>query len=180
MNSSAPHGNPTPHRMGVGMIALAWILVLGLLTAWFSGWLDRQENPNGQVAGEFTGDGIRQVILEQNRSGHYVATGSINHQPVRFLLDTGATTVSVPAHLARSLGLALGAPARARTANGIVTTYATRLARVELGNIVLYDVRAHINPSMRDEDVLLGMSFLRQLEFTQRGSTLTLRQYPAS
>ena len=63
-----------------------------------------------------------------------------------------------------------------QTANGVVTAYATRLQRVELGEIALTDVRAHINPGMRGDDVLLGMSFLRQLDLTQRNGTLTLRQ----
>lgn len=158
------------------MIGLAWILFLGLLTAWFSGWLDRQDNPNQTVTGSVDGSGQRQVVLRQNRGGHYVATGFINGSAVRFLLDTGATTVSVPSALAERLGLEQGPPARVSTANGVIITYSTRIAEVALGNIRVRDVRAHINPRMPGEDVLLGMSFLRQVEFTQRGDELTLRQ----
>ena len=163
-------------RLGVGMLIFAWLILLGLLTLYFGGLLDRQHNPNQDVAGRVLADGVREVVLHENRRGHYVATGRINRQPVSFLLDTGATTVSVPAGLARRLGLPSGAPTPVQTANGVVTAYATRLERVELGEIALTDVRAHINPGMGGEDVLLGMSFLRQLDLTQRDGTLTLRQ----
>ena len=57
-----------------------------------------------------------------------------------------------------------------------ITTYSTRLDEVRLGNIELNNVRADINPHMRSDDVLLGMSFLRKLEFTQRDRELTIRQ----
>jgi len=158
------------------MTVLAWIVVLGLLSAFFSGWMEKLDNPNQQVRTALSADGVREVVLRQNRAGHYVANGAINGQPVTFLLDTGATTVSVPAGVAGRLGLKRGAPLRANTANGVVTTYSTRLEQVRLGNIELDSVRADINPHMQGEDVLLGMSFLRKLEFTQRGRELTIRQ----
>ena len=163
-------------RIGVVMTVLAWIVVLGLLGAFFSGWMDELNNPNQQVRTELRADGVREVILRQNRAGHYVATGAINGEKVTFLLDTGATSVSVPAKVASRLGLKRGAPLRANTANGVVTTYSTRLDEVRLGDIELNDVRADINPHMRSDDVLLGMSFLRKLEFTQRDRELTIRQ----
>jgi aspartyl protease family protein len=167
-----------PNAGGVGaiMTILAWILVLGLLGAFFSGWMEKLNNPNQQVRTELHADGVREVVLRQNRAGHYVANGTINGHPVTFLLDTGATSVSVPARVATPLGLKRGAPLRATTANGTVTTYATRLDEVQLGNIALENVRADINPHMQGDEVLLGMSFLRKLEFTQRNRELTIRQ----
>lgn len=170
----------SPRRFGAGMIIAAWLLVLGLLTAYFSGWLDRQHNPNQYVVGTTLDDGANEVVLKQNRHGHYVANGSINEHSVRFMLDTGATAVSVPAGLARHLDLKAGAPQHVQTANGVITTYTTRLDRVDLGSIVLHDIPAHINPRMKGNEVLLGMSFLRNLEFTQRDGTLTIHQDPPS
>ena len=78
--------------------------------------------------------------------------------------------------LARRLDLSRGAPIQAQTANGIETTYRTRLDSVRLGTIRIDGVRAHINPGMSGDEVLLGMSFLRDLEFQQRDGVLTLRQ----
>lgn len=169
----------SPHqRLGGGLLVAAWIVFILLLSALFGGWLDNRENPNRYLEGQVSAQGVREVTLQRNALGHYVADGYINDRPVRFMLDTGATTVSVPADLAGDLGLEAGAPGRAVTANGSVVTYATRLDRVTLGNIELYNVRADINPGMRGSDVLLGMSFLKQIEFVQRGNQLTLRQFP--
>lgn len=158
------------------MTVLAWLVVLGLLGAFFGGWMEKLDNPNQKVVSALRTDGVREVVLQQNRAGHYVANGAINGHRVTFLLDTGATSVSVPASIAGPLGLKRGAPLRANTANGTVTTYATRLDEVQLGNISLENVRADINPHMQSTEVLLGMSFLRKLEFTQRGRELTIRQ----
>jgi len=158
------------------MIAAAWIAVLAVLTLIFGDRLEELRNPNREVHSVLTQGGERRVRLEQNRQGHYVASGAINGAAVVFLLDTGATEVSVPAVLAQRLGLQAGARALARTANGVVTTYRTSLDRVQLGAIELRNVRAHINPGMHGDEVLLGMSFLRDLDFSQRDGVLPLTQ----
>jgi len=180
MTQPAQRGTRSTHRrLGAGMIAGAWIAVLAVLTLIFGDRLEELRNPNRDVHSVLTDGGERRVRLEQNRQGHYVASGAINGAPVVFLLDTGATEVSVPAGLARRLGLEAGRQAMARTANGVVATYRTTLERVELGAIELRGVRAHINPGMSGDEVLLGMSFLRDLDFSQRDGVLTLTQRDA-
>ncbi|MEX5354424.1 TIGR02281 family clan AA aspartic protease, partial [Pseudomonas juntendi] len=62
------------------------------------------------------------------------------------------------------------------TANGRATGWRTRLDRLQLGDIRLSGVAALIVPGMDGDEVLLGMSALKQLEFTQRDGTLVLRQ----
>jgi aspartyl protease family protein len=95
---------------------------------------------------------------------------------VTLLLDTGATYVSVPENLADRLGLRKMARGQASTANSIVDTYLTRIERLSIGGIEVYDVAASINPGMNhDASILLGMSVLKNIEFTQRGDQLTLR-----
>jgi len=173
-----PQDNENHHstrRIGKGMAVAAWLLVLGLLTLFFNNWLDGQRNPNRQVRSMTATGGVREVVLQRNRYGHYVADAALNGRTVEVLLDTGATVVSVPERLARALDLRRGPAIPVETANGTITTYATRIKRIQLGGIVVHDVTAAINP--RSDDVLLGMSLLKQLEFTQRGDTLTLRQY---
>lgn len=83
-------------RQGIGkwMMALFWVLLLGMMSLLFSGLLERQYNPNSMPETARTGPGQAQVTLVQNRAGHYVATGFINDHQVRFLLDTGATDVA--------------------------------------------------------------------------------------
>ena len=165
-------------QLGRAFIWIAWLLALGLLTLFFNGVLDRQRNPNQSLQSQVDAQGVREVTLQRNRFGHYLASGSINGQRVEFLLDTGASDVSIPASLARRLGLRAGAPRIYQTANGPITAHATRLDELRIGDIVLHDVRASINPAVEDIGILLGMSALKQLEFTQRGNTLILRQHP--
>ncbi len=160
------------------MLIGGWVLGLLLLALVFGNLLEQGRNPNRNVTGIVNEAGIREVILERSRSGHYLADGQINSQAVEFLLDTGASDVSVPASLARRLGLKHGAPLIYNTANGPITAYLTHISRLNLGGIELHDVRASINPHMDGELILLGMSFLKHLEFTQRGDTLIIRQYP--
>ncbi len=151
------------------------VVFIGGMTWIFSWLLDLQQNPNrGNLVRVLEG-GEREVVLKQNRLGHYVADGEINDHPVRFLLDTGATLVSIPEGVASVIGLARGSPLRVRTANGDITVYATRLDRVRLGHIALGHVPATINPDMDGQEVLLGMSFLGELELVQREEELRLR-----
>jgi aspartyl protease family protein len=166
-----------PQRLGKGMIYAAWILALILLTLFFNYFIEHQNNPNQAPVTQYHQEGYREVTLQRNRSGHYVANGSINNQPVVFFLDTGATTVSIPESVALRLNLQRGTPFQAETANGTVTVYSTIIDNIAIGEIKLHEVRASINPTMRGEEILLGMSFLKQLEFTQRGDNLTIRQY---
>lgn len=164
-----------PNKIGKGMIVIAWIIFLGLLTVVFGDFLEEQNNPNQQLVG-VENQGTRQVELQRNRYGHYVATGKINNLEVVFLLDTGATWVSIPENVAKTLNLKAGYASQVQTANGTITVYNTRINTIQLGNIILHDVRAHINPYMQGDEILLGMSFLKELEFSQQGDKLTIRQ----
>ncbi|MFO7594242.1 MAG: TIGR02281 family clan AA aspartic protease [Pseudomonadota bacterium] len=175
------HPTPPPDAgrpIGRGMLIAGWIVGIGLLSLLFGGILDRQHNPNRNLTGITTESGVREVLLQRNRYGHYLTTGTINDMEVEFMLDTGASDVSVPQPVAERLGLKRGRPLVYNTANGTITAYHTSLARLELGGIALHDIRASINPHMQGETLLLGMSFLKHLEFSQRGDTLLLRQYP--
>ncbi len=154
------------------MLALAWLLIMGGVYWFFSGWDAQQRNPNtARVLNQQQGD----LTLERNRAGHYLADGEINGKPVTFLLDTGATWVALPAGLARELKLQRGAPVTLQTANGLAVGYQTRLASVRVGQIELRDVAALITDGISETTVLLGMSFLTRVEFSQRDGRLIIR-----
>ncbi len=157
------------------MIYLAWILFLGLLTLATNKLLEKQNNPNQTVAIHYDNDHIAKVTLIQNRQGHYVANGKINGKKVTFLLDTGATQISIPENIAQRLQLKKGYPLQVTTANGSITVFSTHLNSVSLGAITLLNLRAHINPYMDGNEILLGMNFMRHLEMTQRNKQLLLR-----
>ena len=163
-------------RMGTAMQALAWLVLLALGVFFFSDYLDKQYNPNQSLQTRYTDDGIREVVLQRNKFGHYVTDGQINGRPVTFMLDTGATGVAISEAMASYLGLERGRAFPTQTANGMSTSYAVTLDQVNVGAIELSDVPAGITPGLQTEEILLGMSFLKHIEFTQRGDTLTLRQ----
>jgi aspartyl protease family protein len=158
---------------GLTTITLGWIIALTLLWWVFDDYLERREFPNRNLV---VAEGASmEMVLRRNHVGHYLAPGTINGEPVVFLLDTGATQVSVPSHLADRLDLHAGARGRALTANGPVEIRQTRIRELGLGPFVLGNVSGHINPGMTSDQVLLGMSALRHLEFAQRGENLILR-----
>jgi aspartyl protease family protein len=164
-------------KMGTGMYVLAWLAFGGLLVFYFQDLLDEQHNPNQQTSTSYAQEGVREVSLQRNKYGHYVTSGKINGHEVVFMLDTGATGVAIPAAVAARLKIKRGQRYMTQTANGTAAAYATRLDRVSVGDIELTDIAAGISPGLQSEEILLGMSFLKQIEFTQRGNTLILRQY---
>lgn len=153
-----------------------WILLLGFTVYLFQIWIDKERNPNSNPLTSSAGD-VRQVVLKRNRQGHYVTTGYINGSQLEFLLDTGATDISIPQHIADKLGLKKLYPIEIYTANGIAKAFGTKIKSAAIGKIVLHDLNASINPNVDDDTVLLGMNFLKRIEFTQRGDTLILKQY---
>jgi aspartyl protease family protein len=163
-------------RMGFTMQVIAWLVFIALGVLYFNDRLGKQYNPNQTLETRQSAEGAAEVVLKRNRFGHYVTSGEINGLPVTFILDTGATGVAIPATVARRLGLRPGRAFSTQTANGMSVSYAVSLDQVSVGGIELLDVRASITPGLTTDDVLLGMSFLKHIEFTQRGDKLILRQ----
>ena len=131
MNRNQTPGN-TSRPLGRGMIIAAWILLLVLLTLFFNDRLERQRNPNMQVMTSTTAGGAPAVRLERNRYGHYVASGFINDRPVEFMLDTGASDVSIPLPVATELGLRKGRSVTYQTANGPIQAWQTVIDEIRL------------------------------------------------
>jgi len=175
--SSQSNQNPGAKKMGTGMMAVAWVLAMLVLFKGFGLWEELQFNPNQNPTGKVNQAGERTVELQRNRYGHYVTSGTINNKPVTFMVDTGATSVSIPAAVAKEIGLKPGAKKYANTANGSIDVYATTLDKLTIGNITLRHVAADINPHYEGDGILLGMSVLKYLDFAQEGDTLTLRQF---
>jgi len=159
-------------RLGHKFIIAMWIAVIIMVYFLFENILEKDYNPNHRVQMSSTDE----VILQRNRYCHYITQGKINNQPVTFLLDTGATDISIPSKIAQKLKLKVGQERRYQTANGIIVGNLTTLKSVSIGKIKRHNVRASINPNMDNNEILLGMSFLKFVEFTQRADTLILRQ----
>lgn len=172
---SEPGQEPEPGTgLGTGMLVLFWVGVLGLGTWIFGGVLGIRDNPNGAVQGTFEG-GVAEVRLAANPQGHYVAEGLVNGREVVMMVDTGATSVAVPEAWADRLGLRRGPEVSVMTANGEARAWLTRIDRLQLGSLEFRNVEANIAPGLSGE-ILLGMSALGSVEFTQRDRELVLRQ----
>ena len=124
-----------------------------------------------------TAGGRATTVLTADGRGHFLTTGSINGASMRFLVDTGASTVAMGASDARRAGVdpTRGEKGFAQTANGVAEVSRVRLHSVRVGDIVLNDVEATVH-SQDMPMVLLGMSFLNRMEMQRNGDTMTLRK----
>ncbi len=157
------------------MILGFWLLLLGLFAFLANNTLEKKYNPN-QVVNSSIHNGLRQVRLQRNPYGHYVANGFINNYPVTFLIDTGASTIAMSETLAKKLKLKYHSSTYSQTANGVTQGWNTQLNQVRLGDIQINHLNAHVLPKMLKNEVLLGMNFLKQLDWQQKGDQLILEQ----
>ncbi len=127
----------------------------------------------------FTRGGTGNVILYAEPDGHFHADGLINDVAVRFLVDTGATTIAMSSEAARRVGLNYkndGQRGFATTAGGVVPIYGIKLRKVQVGDIMLHDVEAGVIEGNFPPEILLGMSFLSRLDMKRSGNRLELTQ----
>lgn len=115
------------------------------------------------------------ATLAADTRGHFVTEGAVNGVGMRFLVDTGATLIALPASEARRLGIDYRAGRRsmAQTANGPAPAYTVKLDSVKVGAIELNAVDAMVIEQGL-ETPLLGMSFLNRVEMRRDGQTMTL------
>ena len=157
-------------RVGQRMLWLAALGLLGGLYLLFS-----MLEQNGGAVVSIDAGGAAMIVLDQDRNGHYVVEGTINHQAVNFLVDTGATDVAIPESLARKLNLDFGPQIQVSTAAGPSKAWLTRLSEVSIGGIRRRDVRATITSGEFNE-VLLGMTFLRHYSMRQQNGKLVISE----
>jgi aspartyl protease family protein len=112
------------------------------------------------------------IVLHADPYGHYRGTVLINNHPFPFLIDTGATRVSIPRKMAYIARLTLGEPVQISTANGTVRGYSTRLASFKIGTAQITNLDAFVSGDL--EEILIGMSALKFFRMNQNLNTLTL------
>ena len=129
------------------------------------------------ASGGAAGSGDEKVILNADGAGHFLTTGTVNGSSVRFLVDTGATMISMGAADARRIGIDInkGERGSVQTANGVTTATQVKLDTVRVGGITMYNVDAMVHQTDLPI-VLLGMSFLNRMEMIRDGSTMTLKK----
>jgi clan AA aspartic protease (TIGR02281 family) len=152
------------NRLGGAFLHAGIWLGLGLL---FYVFFLRQETPPAQVVGSGS------IELSRARDGHFHIDGAIQGAPVRFLIDTGASTVSISQALAARIGLDCQAAATFRTANGTVQGCSSRVSELEFGPFRIGNAAVAILPDLTSE-ALLGMNALRQVRMEQEADKLRL------
>ena len=167
-----PHSHllPAPRasswRINLG-IAAFWLAALGVLYIAMEHYLQ----PNAAVV---TASGSLQI--ERHRDGHFYVDGSINGQPVRFMVDTGATYITITDTLAHSAGLQGGEVVQFRTANGTRTGRLVRAQSIAVGPLRVNNLTIGIGYTGSDaQAALLGQNFLRQFDVSMRGNVLELQ-----
>jgi aspartyl protease family protein len=130
----------------------------------------------GQARMARSAPAAQSATLVADTAGHFAADGKVNGQPIRFMVDTGATVTAIPAADARRLGIdvAQGQIVLLRTANGTARGRQVKLDVVSVGGVTLYGVEAVVMEGDGLSMPLLGMSFLNRMDMKREGSVMTL------
>ena len=117
------------------------------------------------------------IVMNAESGGHFFSGGAINGQAVRFMVDTGATSVSIGAPEAERIGLKYrnGELARSGTANGTVTIWKVKLHTMRVGDVEIHDVEASVIPAAMPF-VLLGNSFLGRFQMKRDNDQMVLER----
>lgn len=131
-----------------------------------------------QAASSGRSGGAASVSLTSDGRGQFITQGSVNGATMRFMVDTGATFVSLGADDAARAGIdyrGKGQQGTSATANGVVKAWKVPGATVRIGDITLHEVDVTVHETSMPW-VLLGMSFLNRLEMRRDGDTMTLKK----
>jgi len=117
------------------------------------------------------------IVLTTESGGHFLADGTINGRGVRFMVDTGATMVSMSQAEAERIGLDYKSGQRSfvGTANGMVPAWRVSLTSVRVGDVTVYNVDATVLPAAMPV-VLLGNSFLGRFQMKRENDRMTLNK----
>lgn len=161
-------------RLGALAITAVWLAVAAVLYLVF----DRIEQ-NRQASLKPYALSSGDLVIPRQRDGHFHVEGEVNRQPVTFLVDTGASHVSVSQTLAIQAGLPSGQNITLHTANGQLPGQLVRNVPVRAGHLVLNNTSVTIGlAGMPPDQALLGQAFLKHFDVEIRRDEMLLRQRP--
>jgi aspartyl protease family protein len=131
-----------------------------------------------QVAGQYAEAQVSEVSIPADDLGQYRIRGAINNHYVDFLIDTGASVVALSSAQAEALGINYkqGRRGSVQTAQGNAESYFMNLQQITVAGITAHNVQAAIITGQYPVDILLGMSFLKQVSIRENGGVMTLVQ----
>ncbi len=157
------------------IIFLCCACVFFSVTMFFSYVLEEKKSSNHLSKSSIQ---AKTLIIQKNRGNQYVVEGYINDEKVVFLVDTGATEVTIPITFAQRIGVPDLEKTTVTTASGKITGYQTKIARLEIGNFLFENISAVVVPNTSVSDdvlVLLGMNVLQELEIMLSKGKMTLK-----
>lgn len=160
---SSPDSPPTPaqtlRRSTFALLAF-WLLLAGALWWGFSWWEGRQRS--GLAPYQLAGG---ELVIPRSPDGHFYVRGEINHVPVTFLVDTGASSVAISSRVAHAARLPEGRPITVNTAGGTREARLVHGVPVKAGPLAHNDVSVTTGMNLGDDSgALLGQSFLRHFD----------------
>jgi aspartyl protease family protein len=147
-------------------IAVFWLGIMGLLFVVMTHYTNQRKTV-------IEANGV--MTIKKDRDGHFYAPGAINGQQVMFLVDTGATLISISDDLARLARLPAGEPTQFSTAGGMRTGTIVSGITVQVGSFQANNMRVSTGLDLNDKkQALLGQNFLSKFTTQTQGDTLTL------
>lgn len=129
-----------------------------------------------RISSSFQKPDVVTLSVQINNQGQFIAMGSINGRPARFLIDTGANIVAMNSTVARSLGIDFSGSKKmtATTAGGTVVSREVILDVVQVGEIKVTNVQGAVLEGEFPREILLGMSFLKNIEIQKNAGLMVL------
>ncbi len=133
---------------------------------------------NQSIGSAYKKPSHRKVTVFSGDNGMFMTSGLINGRSIRFILDTGASFISMSSHQAEQLHIAYknGRRGLVQTASSTVPVWHIVLDRVKVGGISVANVEAVVLPGNSPPRALLGMSFLKHVKLRRNGSAMTIEQ----
>ena len=175
--SSLVMSSPQPQqtaRLGAFAIAAVWLLVA---TAMYLGFEHFEQSRRAKLQPYTLSSG--ELVIPRQRDGHFHVQGEVNRQPVVFLVDTGASHVSVSQALAERAGLPAGSPITLNTANGSRQGQLVHGVPVRAGTLAFNQASVTVGLlGLPPDQALLGQSFLKHFDVEIGRDAMVLRSRP--
>jgi len=157
----------SPTKTGLIPMMIFWFAVMGLLYVLMTHYLKPKQ---AQVLAN--GD----LVINRSQDGHFYTPGIINGREVKFMVDTGASLVTVSERFAQKAFIRGGAPTMFKTANGDRPGRVVEGVGVSVGPVSVTNVRVGVGlRGGTEDDALLGQSFLSKFDITMSQNRMVLR-----
>lgn len=165
-SKSAPAAKGSARQMGLFPMLVFWFLVMGLLYGLMTHYLKPK-----QAKVHANGD----LVIQRSQDGHFYTAGTINGVAVKFMVDTGASLVTISEPFAQKAFVLGGTPTMFHTANGGKPGRVVEGLNVSIGPVVATNIKVGVGlVGGKENDALLGQSFLSKFDITMNKDQLIL------